>query len=74
MPDTSDGLRTVCWDLPHDLSMVGRTRAMVSQVLTAWALHDFVDDVVLVVGELLANAIVHGEPPVRLSLWTTGGC
>ncbi|MEU3167763.1 ATP-binding protein [Streptosporangium sp. NPDC006930] len=61
--------RTVCWDLPHDLPIVGKARAMASETLAAWGLHHLVDDVALVVGELLANAIVHGEPVVRLSLW-----
>ncbi|MGW0592400.1 ATP-binding protein [Streptosporangium sp. NPDC002607] len=66
---TPDGPRTVCWDLPHDLPIIGKTRAMVRETLAAWALHHLVDDAVLVVGELLANAIIHGEPVVRLSLW-----
>ncbi|MEV0754547.1 ATP-binding protein [Streptosporangium sp. NPDC050280] len=64
-----DDPRTVYWDLPHDLPIVGKARAMASETLAAWALHHLVDDAVLVVGELLANAIVHGEPVVRLSLW-----
>jgi two-component sensor histidine kinase len=42
---------------------------MVNETLTTWALQHLADDVILVVGELLANAITHGEPPVRLSLW-----
>ncbi|MFI6450037.1 ATP-binding protein [Streptosporangium amethystogenes] len=64
-----DDPRTVYWDLPHDLPIVGKARSMVRETLAAWALHRLVDDVVLVVGELLANAIIHGEPVVRLSLW-----
>ncbi|WP_433366140.1 ATP-binding protein [Streptosporangium sp. CA-115845] len=64
-----DDPRTVCWDLPHDLPIVGKARAMVRETLVAWALHHLVDDAVLVTGELLANAIIHGEPVVRLSLW-----
>ncbi|GAA3416571.1 ATP-binding protein [Streptosporangium vulgare] len=66
-----DDPRTVYWDLPHDLPIVGKARAMAGETLAAWALHHLVDDVVLVVGELLANAIVHGEPVVRLSLWAS---
>ncbi|WP_326644154.1 ATP-binding protein [Streptosporangium sp. NBC_01755] len=68
-PHPPDDPRTVCWDLPHDLPIVGKARAMVRETLVAWALHQLVDDVVLVIGELLANAIIHGEPVVRLSLW-----
>ncbi|MEU7986990.1 ATP-binding protein [Streptosporangium canum] len=69
MPATPDDPRTVCWTLPHELSIVGKARGMVNETLTAWALHSLADDVVLVAGELLANAITHGEPLVRLSLW-----
>ncbi|MEV6979650.1 ATP-binding protein [Sphaerisporangium sp. NPDC051017] len=77
MPQTQDdGLRTVCWDLPDDLSMVGKARAMVREVLTTWALLTIADDVILTVSELLTNALSYGEPPVRLSLWldTDGLC
>ncbi|MEV4751847.1 ATP-binding protein [Streptosporangium sp. NPDC049248] len=70
-PHPPDDPRAVYWDLPHDLPIVGKARAMVSETLAAWALHHLVDDVALVVGELLANAIVHGEPVVRLSLWAS---
>ncbi|MEU4830714.1 ATP-binding protein [Streptosporangium sp. NPDC023615] len=63
-----DEPRAVCWDLPHDLSIVSKARAMVRETLTAWALHHLADDVVLVVGEMLANTIVHGEPVVRFSM------
>ncbi|WP_405145076.1 ATP-binding protein [Sphaerisporangium sp. NBC_01403] len=73
MPETPGGLRTVCWDLPHDLAIVGTTRSMVNATLSSWALQDLADDVVLVVGELLANAIGYGKPPVRLSLWAETG-
>ncbi|MEV6987399.1 ATP-binding protein [Sphaerisporangium sp. NPDC051017] len=73
MPETPNGLRTVCWDLPHDLSMVGATRAMVRDTLTTWALGDLADDVVLVADELLVNAINYGDPPIRLSLWASPG-
>ncbi len=72
MPETSDGLRTACWDLPHDPSVIGKARRAVSETLTTWRLAHLADDLVLVVGELLANAITYGEPPVRLSLWLGG--
>ncbi|WP_248963451.1 ATP-binding protein [Sphaerisporangium perillae] len=67
-----DGARTVCWDLPCDLSVIGKTRSMVREVLTSWALQPFADDVILVVDELLANALTYGEPPVRLTLSAEG--
>ncbi|MFB9248649.1 ATP-binding protein [Sphaerisporangium melleum] len=70
MPTTQDGgLRTACWDLTDDLSMIGKARHTVKETLTVWELPGLADDVVLAVGELLANAVSYGEPPVRLSLW-----
>ncbi|MFC4530696.1 ATP-binding protein [Sphaerisporangium dianthi] len=68
-PTRDGGLRTACWDLSDDLSLVGKTRAMVREVLATWALATIADDVILAVAELLANAMTYGKPPVRLSLW-----
>ncbi|MFC4531548.1 ATP-binding protein [Sphaerisporangium dianthi] len=73
MIETPDGLRTVSWDLPHELAAVGKARHMANEVLIAWDLAHLADDVVLVIGELLGNAISHGAPPIRLSLWSTSG-
>ncbi|GAA1266579.1 hypothetical protein GCM10009677_18540 [Sphaerisporangium rubeum] len=66
-----DDLRTACWDLTDDPSMIGKIRAMVREVLSTWTLSDLADDVILAVGELLANAVTYGHPPIRLSLWLT---
>ncbi|MEO3808542.1 ATP-binding protein [Sphaerisporangium sp. B11E5] len=66
-----DDLRMACWDLTDDPSMIGEIRAMVREVLTTWTLSDLADDVILAVGELLANAVTYGRPPIRLSLWLT---
>jgi anti-sigma regulatory factor (Ser/Thr protein kinase) len=73
MIETPDGLRTVSWDLPHDLAMVGKARHLANEILIRWGCGDLVDDVVLVIGELLGNAICYGAPPIRLSLWATAG-
>ncbi|WP_326644449.1 ATP-binding protein [Streptosporangium sp. NBC_01755] len=67
---TPDGLRTVCWDIPRDPATVGEARRMTRETLTGWGLApEFADDAVLVVGELVANATLYGEEPIRLSLW-----
>ncbi|MBB4703733.1 ATP-binding protein [Sphaerisporangium siamense] len=73
MTSTQDGERAVRWELPHDLALIGRTRGMAREVLGHWELSVPVDDVVLVVGELLANAIRHGEAPVTLVLRAVAG-
>ncbi|MEU8270917.1 hypothetical protein AB0B89_27625, partial [Sphaerisporangium sp. NPDC049002] len=64
MTEAPDGLRTVCWDLPPDLSMIGKTRALVNEILTIWALTALADDVVLVVGDLVS-------PENTLLIWTS---
>lgn len=67
---TPDGLRTVCRELSRDPATAHGARGTVRDTFTAWGLPpDLTDDAVLVVGELVANAVVYGEPPIRLSLW-----
>ncbi|MBB5625754.1 ATP-binding protein [Sphaerisporangium krabiense] len=69
MTATPDGPRTACWDLPPSPAVVGRARDLVREVLTTWGAAHLRHDVVLVMDELLVNAITHGEPPIRLSVW-----
>ncbi|MEV6979976.1 ATP-binding protein [Sphaerisporangium sp. NPDC051017] len=66
-------LHAASWDIPHDLATVPGARRQVRRALSRWTLEELADDVALVVGELLANAICHGAPPIRLSLWRTRG-
>lgn len=73
MPDVPDYPRTACWDVPHDPSAIAKIRALVDDTLNAWELRHLADDVVLVVGELLANAVVHGVAPATLSLRAGAG-
>ncbi|GII75528.1 hypothetical protein Sru01_05100 [Sphaerisporangium rufum] len=68
-----NGARTAGWEVPDDLAAVGKVRGMVRDVLAEWGLAGLADDVVLVAGELLANASTHGRPPVRLGLAMDGG-
>ena len=57
----SDGLTDLAM-LRHDI----RT-ALAGAALSAEA----VDDLVLAISELVTNAVVHGQPPVRVRLWST---
>ncbi|MEU9887844.1 ATP-binding protein [Sphaerisporangium sp. NPDC051011] len=67
-----NGLRTVCWDLPCEPAIVGQARRVVRDTCNGWAVPaELADDLVLVVSELVGNAVVYGRPPVRLSLWST---
>lgn len=46
--------------LPGDGASVALARAFTRATLTGWGYRGSVDDVVLVVGELVTNAVVHG--------------
>ncbi|MFB9250679.1 ATP-binding protein [Sphaerisporangium melleum] len=60
-------------EIEGDVSAVGRVRALIKETLGEWELSRLTDDVELVVGELLANAITHGAAPVRVSMWGGAG-
>jgi len=52
-----------------DLAAIGQVRDEVQQVLMSWgAAASVVEDVVLIVSELVTNALLHGRPPVELRL------
>lgn len=57
-------------DLDARTSEIGRARHAVDELLTrAGVTSSIVDDVVLVVSELVSNAVIHGEPgPVRVEV------
>ena len=46
-------------ELPHDVIAAGEARAVVRRLLQGWGYHDLVDDAVLVVSELVTNAVEH---------------
>ncbi|CCK24578.1 hypothetical protein BN159_0199 [Streptomyces davaonensis JCM 4913] len=55
--------------VPHAPGAVSSLRRHVRAVLTDWTLTgDVIEDVLLVVSELLTNAIVHALPPATLRL------
>ncbi|MEU5461096.1 SpoIIE family protein phosphatase [Streptomyces althioticus] len=56
------------WTLPSDASVVGTARRLVGQQLAAWDLDDCTFTTEIIVSELVTNAILHGEGPVRLRL------
>ena len=52
---------------------VSSVRRFVRDAMTAWDLHDLLDDVTLVTSELATNAITHGRSPFRTSLVRADG-
>jgi anti-sigma regulatory factor (Ser/Thr protein kinase) len=61
-----------CLDLESSFEMVSAARAFVHSRLSAWELHDHIDDALLIASELVTNAILHARTPVQLRLHTDG--
>ena len=59
-------------DLPGDLTAAREARAAARRVLPKWRLGALLDPVLLVVSELVGNAVRHGRPPVDLRLRKAG--
>ncbi|MFI6574638.1 ATP-binding protein [Nocardiopsis sp. NPDC050513] len=59
--------------LPGVLDSARTARRAVDRFLRGLGRPDLVESAALVVGELVANAVVHGRPPVHLDLaWSVG--
>jgi len=58
-------------DLPQDLGSVRQARRFVKETLAQWDLLGLVDDALLVVSELAANAITHADSDYRVRLAST---
>ncbi|GAB2934560.1 ATP-binding protein [Streptomyces heilongjiangensis] len=55
--------------LPHDPSAAASARRSARELFVTWGLgQDCVDNALLVVTELVTNAVQHAQPPVRLRL------
>jgi anti-sigma regulatory factor (Ser/Thr protein kinase) len=54
--------------LGHDARAAGQARRTTRSWLAGCPLDDRVEDLVLVVSELVSNALLHGKPPVTLML------
>ncbi|MFD5410981.1 ATP-binding protein [Streptomyces nojiriensis] len=72
-PVTHTRAETPCiWWLPHCPESAGTARRIASAVLHAWDVDDeTIDQALLVVSELVTNALEHALPPVALHLEQT---
>jgi anti-sigma regulatory factor (Ser/Thr protein kinase) len=59
-------------ELPPDLTAATEARAATRRVLPHWRLGSLLDPVLIVVSELVGNAVRHGRPPVDLKLRKSG--
>jgi Anti-sigma regulatory factor (Ser/Thr protein kinase) len=73
MTNHSAGDSSRIWDLPHDRRAPSLARDLTRKALADWGLNTFADDILLVVSELVTNAVVHGAPLVYLRLWLEPG-
>jgi DNA-binding NarL/FixJ family response regulator len=55
-------------DLPHALTSPSTARRFVTEKVREWGLEDLLDDALLVVSELAANAITHADSACRIRL------
>ncbi|MFF3565646.1 SpoIIE family protein phosphatase [Streptomyces sp. NPDC002574] len=60
--------RFATWQVPRDAAAVAGLRAEAVRTLTAWGLERLVPAAEQIVGELLANAVLHGLAPIQLRL------
>ncbi|GGP16668.1 ATP-binding protein [Nonomuraea glycinis] len=68
----ADDSSQASWSLPADPETVGRARRLVRDTLAGWGMSALADDVVMVVSEVVTNAIVHAKSPMTLSLHRLG--
>ncbi|MFF1870290.1 ATP-binding protein [Kitasatospora herbaricolor] len=65
---TTDELPNI-WALPHTPASAGTARSITRQAMHAWDIDDdAADQILLVVSELVTNAVEHALPPVALHL------
>lgn len=63
------------WHIPARPESVAEARRSTGKALADWGYYgSIVDDIVLMVSELVTNAVVHGAPDITLSLWLECGC
>jgi anti-sigma regulatory factor (Ser/Thr protein kinase) len=58
-------------EVPHDISGPAQARAAVAEAASRLGIDDLRDDVVLVVSEMVTNAVRHAQPPVGLEIEAT---
>jgi hypothetical protein len=72
VPDRSRQTTSAVRHIPAEEGAVQHTRAFVTTTLRDWSIPvDLADDIVLLVSELVTNAVVHGKPPIELCLRRT---
>ena len=63
---------TLCVELPDDATAAAVARQQTRSALGSWRLPGLLDPLLLVVSELVGNAVRHGSAPFRMLLRRTG--
>jgi anti-sigma regulatory factor (Ser/Thr protein kinase) len=59
--------------LPPALNSPGAARRLVAETLEQWGRYDLIDDTVLIVTELVTNAVIHAQSDVTIAMSVRGG-
>lgn len=62
---------TLCVELPDDASAAAVAREQTRSALGSWRVPGLLDPLLLVVSELVGNAVRHGSAPIRMLLRRT---
>jgi anti-sigma regulatory factor (Ser/Thr protein kinase) len=68
----SEGTVSDDFEVPDDVTAVAQARSHTRLVLSRWSVPGVVEPLLLVVSELVTNAVRHGRPPVELLLRRVG--
>jgi len=60
--------RSTCWTVADESAAVAGARRTATGVLRGWGLEALADETVLMLGELVTNAVQHGNGPIELRL------
>ncbi len=72
MPPAATRERLAGCRLRRDPAQVGHARRLVHESLARWGLDDHIDYTVLIISELVTNALLHGAGTISIQLSHTG--
>jgi len=72
MPPTAIRERLAGCRLRRDPTQVGQARRLVRESLARWGLDDYIDSTVLIISELVTNALRHGAGTITIQLSRAG--
>lgn len=74
MPTRTGSASSASADLPHDATAPRMARQFLREVLAAWGRDDLTEAGMLLVSEVVTNAVVHGAAPLRVTVEPSAAC